>query len=73
LIPEYTLTWWQRLRISRGYHVPIGKHKREGWSGSLMFFAFKCRKHGLVIDYIHGYGDMPSCPKCADEKLVLIK
>jgi len=54
--------------ISLGFDVPIGKRSLPGWDGSLMFYAFRCPEHGIVIDYIHGYDDTPSCPKCAEEK-----
>ena len=55
--------------VGLGLDVPIGKRRLPGWNGSLMFYAFMCPEHGVVIDYIHGYNDAPSCPKCAEEKI----
>ena len=55
----------QRLRISQGYPIPIGKQKREGWKKETMFYIFKCPKgkHGLVTDYAHGeYGAFDTIP-----------
>jgi hypothetical protein len=34
-----------------------------------MFYAFKCRVHGDVVDYPHGYAGRLECPICAAEKL----
>jgi len=59
--------------ISLGYHVPIEKRRLPGWSGSMMFYAFKCPKHGIMVDSIPGYDDIPSCQKCVDEKRLSIK
>ena len=59
--------------VSLGFIVPIGKRRLQGWSVARMFFAFKCSKHGIVIDCLYGYDDVPCCPKCVDEKRLLIK
>jgi len=59
--------------ISLGLHVPVGKRRLPGWSGSVMFYAFKCPKHGIMVDSIPGYDDIPSCQKCVDEKRLLTK
>ncbi len=59
--------------ISLGFQVPVGKRRLPGWSGSFMFYAFKCHKHGVVIDRIYGYDDESCCQKCVDEKRRLIK
>ncbi len=71
MTPELNL--WQRLLVELGFYVQVGERRFPGWSGSLMFYAFKCPKHGLVVDYIHGYDDVPCCPKCVDEKIRVIK
>jgi len=65
MFPEYKLNRWQRLRISRGWPVPVGKHRREGWSGPIMFYAFKCDKHGIVTNYQQGHAQILRCPKCS--------
>ncbi len=61
----YRLSMYQRMRISQGLQVPVGKHQREGWSGALMFYAFKCKKHGIVENYAQGYRKVLRCPECA--------
>jgi len=62
------LDWWKRLRINRGYPVPIGKQTRPGWINPTMFYAFKCDKHGIVTNYPHGHKQILSCPKCKEIK-----
>jgi len=59
--------------VSLGFNVPIGERRLPGWKGSLMFYVFKCPKHGIVVGRIYGYDDLPSCPNCIDEKRRLIK
>ena len=62
------LGWWKRLQINRGNPVPVGKQTRLGWSGSLMFYAFKCDKHGIVESYLQGHSKTLRCPKCQEEE-----
>jgi len=59
-----SLNMWQRMRINQGYSVPIGKRSRDGWSGSLMFYAFKCERHGIVENYKQGHRQVLRCPEC---------
>jgi len=49
------LTPYQRKMAENGLYVPLGHHKKQGWSGELPFYAWKCPTHGVVIDYPHGY------------------
>jgi len=65
---EKDLTMFQRLQLQTSGSVAVGNYIREGWSGDLTFYAFRCQKHGLVCDYQHGFDDVLSCPKCLDEK-----
>ena len=58
------LNWSQRLLVSRGFHVAVGKRQLPGWSGSLMFYAFKCDKHGIVENYAQGFREVLRCPEC---------
>ena len=66
---EKDLTTFQRLQLQLNGHVAVGNFTRPGWKGDLTFYAFRCKKHGLVCDYTHGHWEMLSCPKCLDEKL----
>jgi len=66
---EKDLTMFQRLQLQINGDVAVGKHTRPGWSGDLTFYAFRCREHGLVCDYLHGHWETLSCPKCVDEKI----
>ena len=50
--------------------VYIGDYSKPGWSGELPFYAFRCRKHGIVTDYVHDGKMKPAyleCPKCKKE------
>jgi hypothetical protein len=65
------LSLWQRLVLKvRGYAY-IGHETREGWRGSLPFYVFKCKKHGLVKDYFHGFPPEQYllCPLCFEEEV----
>ncbi len=57
------LGFYDRVRINRGGYVAVGKRMLPGWSGSLMFYAFKCSKHGVVENY-KGYNKILRCPEC---------
>jgi len=59
------LTFFQKLQISRYGQIPIGKQTRSGWKGPMMFYAFKCRKHGYVSNYVSGTRTL-RCPKCQE-------
>jgi len=69
---EKDLTMFQRLQLQINGHVAVGSFTRPGWSGDLTFYAFRCKRHGLVCDYAHGHWEMLSCPRCVDEKIKLI-
>ena len=47
----------------------VGYYMREGWRGPIMFYQFKCPKHGLVVDYPHGHAQRLECPVCGVEEL----
>jgi len=65
---EIPLTLRQRIMLKLFKRTPIGKRRYPGWSGSLMFYLFKCKKHGYIIDYPHGYSGFLRCSKCMSEK-----
>ena len=47
----------------------VGYYMRDGWRSPIMFYAFKCPKHGCVVDYPHGWAERLECPVCAVEGL----
>ena len=61
------LTFFQRLQISRYGEVPIGEETRPGWKVPLMFYAFRCKKHGYVKSYVKGFDQRFECPKCWED------
>ena len=57
---------WLALRL--GLPVRVGSVTREGWRGSLPFYAFMCPKHGEVFNYPQGYNGRLDCPVCLRER-----
>ena len=56
-----------RLRLwVRGY-CPIITLRASGW-GPLTFCLVRCERHGLVLDYPHGYEGYFICPLCEEER-----
>lgn len=45
----------------------VGHYMKEGWKGELPFYLFKCRKHGYVVNYPHGFEEKLTCPECQKE------
>jgi hypothetical protein len=43
----------------------LGKHAlNQSWRGAAEFYAFKCERHGIVVNYLHGYEQVLKCPIC---------
>jgi hypothetical protein len=61
---------WRRLRGRGGLSElrEVGLYMREGWSEPLMFYSFRCKIHGVVVNYRQGYAERLHCPVC-DELL----
>ncbi|MFH0850542.1 MAG: hypothetical protein V1924_06355 [Candidatus Bathyarchaeota archaeon] len=59
-----TLSTLQRVRLQLIGHVYVGDRRRDGWSGPLPHYAFRCPIHGLVEDYPHDYKERLECPIC---------
>ncbi len=66
-----SLSLLQRLRLRVLGRVPIGTRMKEGWKNPIMHYVFKCKLHGLQVDYPHGYREELRCPHC--EKVFLAK
>lgn len=59
------LTLVQKVKLSLFGAAKIGKFKENPeWIGELSFYAFRCNKHGIVINYKHGFHESLTCPKC---------
>lgn len=61
------LTNTQRLRLRLFGHAYVGHRTRPGWRDALPFYAFNCPKHGIVVDYPHGFDRRLACPICSEE------
>ena len=57
----------KRVRLRLFGKVYLKMKKRPGWERHLPFFIMKCRSHGLVETYAHGYKDELRCPECLRE------
>ena len=54
-------------------HVYVGDRYKERWKEPIPHYAFKCPKHGIIVDYPHGYNQRLECPKCREEEKAEIK
>lgn len=61
------LTPMQRKMAGLGIKVPLGKYSKHGWSRALPFYAFNCRRHGVVVNYPMGHAQILRCPECDRE------
>jgi len=61
------LTRFQRLQLRLFGRVRIGWLRGPGWSAWLPAVAFVCPRHGVVVDYEHGYEGRLVCPLCLVE------
>ena len=57
----------ERLKLHLKGHVYVGDRVKEEWKEPIPHYAFKCPKHGIVVDYLHGYRQRLDCPICKEE------
>lgn len=60
----YKLSVWNRLILLFKGYVFIRYEKRSGWTKAMPIYAFKCPKHGIQLDYPHGFDDRLDCKSC---------
>ena len=53
--PQMRLDLLQRVKLFLFGYVSVGYRFKPGWSAPIKHYAFRCRKHGLVVDYAHGF------------------
>jgi len=63
-LDDFKPTWKQRQLIQMYGKAYVGSYAKPEWSGELPFYAFRCRKHGIVVNYLYGYSERLECPKC---------
>jgi len=61
------LTLWQRLQLRILGYAYLKHEQRSGWKEPLPIFVVKCRKHGVYVDYPHGFRGYFVCPQCEKE------
>jgi hypothetical protein len=44
---------------------------KAGWREPIMFFRFRCKVHGRVVNYPQGYKQKLHCPVCDEEAFKL--
>ncbi len=57
----------QRLMLRLFGSVHVGDVQREGWRRSLPLYAFRCVRHGVVLNYAMGFDSLLLCPICLEE------
>ncbi len=58
------LSLMQKISLALFGRARVGLRTREGWRGSIMHYAIKCPKHGVVVTYPTGFKGVLKCPKC---------
>ena len=58
------LTLIQEIRLTILGITSTNKRTNPGWEGEIMYYAFKCPRHGVVEDYPHGFNHRLRCPIC---------
>lgn len=54
----------QKKQARKGKKVFLGNGRREGWSGELPFYLFRCVGCGeLSVDYQHGWRPYVTCQR----------
>ena len=67
------LSLFQRFLIrTRGYAY-VEHRIRSGWRAHIPFYAFKCKEHGIVVDYPHSHKSNLTCPKCTQLRYTGLK
>jgi hypothetical protein len=61
------LSFVQRVKLRLFGYVSVGYRVKPEWSAPIEHYAFYCKKHGLVVDYPHGFEERLECPKCRKE------
>ena len=67
-LDNFKPTWKQRLHIQLYGNLYLGHYQKPGYVAPAPFYAFRCCKHGIVVDRPYGYDERLDCPKCLDEK-----
>ena len=62
------LSFLQRVKLALFGYVSVGYCIKPGWLAPIEHYAFWCKKHGLVIDYKHGFDHHLECLKCWEER-----
>lgn len=55
----------QRIKLRLTGFVYVGNRIEKGWSDTLPYYAFRCKKHGVQFGYRVGFAKSLLCPECA--------
>ncbi len=67
--PHRKITKVDLLKIEVSGRAYLGDYRADGWSGTLPLYAFRCPRHGVVVNYPMGFEKRLECPKCLAERL----
>jgi hypothetical protein len=62
-------TLLESIKLKRHDARLVGLDQRDGWSGELPFYEWKCKIHGLVQNYEQGFYYILECPFCQKIRL----
>lgn len=64
---------WQRLQLWVCGSAFVCWERPEGYSGYVPLYVVKCRRHGLFVDFPHGFDGHFHCPDCLAERFGVVE
>ena len=58
---------WQRFWLWLIGDVYVGPRTHRGWRRAEPHYLVRCSRHGLYLDYPHGWGEVMRCQECMCE------
>jgi len=61
------LPFWKYLVLRLVGRVYLERRRYPGWRDTAPFYIFRCPRHGFILDYPHGWGQVLYCKLCEEE------
>ena len=68
-----TLPLWKYLVLRLVGRVYLERRRYPDWRDMAPFYIFHCPRHGFILDYPHGWGQVLYCKLCEQEQNTLRK